>query len=831
MKHLDLKNLGAHFRWQTTVKGGRALGGALSRVLHLRGGGMTSRWYNAAMGFAKFVVRLQRRSGWQFVVVYLKGCSVLLQQAAGGQMIDNTRDLKAAISRTRSGIPRVIPRVMRLAIRSGDIWTIRLWLTFFGLYRVIDIPSIVKLDAVVKPSTLSVETLVAWISFLNGFMPVFFREVGYGKLATLWLGLRRSVRKDEALVGVEGSALLSNLPSRGRNLVDLLVAQFIPKGWEGLPWDLKPRLLALLKSSPNTSGVRPAMGLYYGRPLTESELQKTNDPKAVGQLRSGTSIGVVFTDYLAWTNPQKDESLGINSWMWPLLQEWLRLVGDTVLSRLSDLSAKVIDQVLPDRGNRRDPNYPGFGRLQGLGKLGFLPEPAGKTRIIAMVDGWTQMAMKPVHDLLFHLLGRIPQDGTFDQMAPAVKLAGRGHRIFFSYDLSSATDRFPVLLQQPVLASLLGPRLASLWVSLLTDRTFLVPQRIDKRIKPFESEGTVRYGAGQPQGALTSWAAFSLTHHILVQYAAFKANHAWKWFEDYALLGDDIVIADVKVAKEYLALLRVIGVEVGLAKSLISRNGSFEFAKRTFVSGQDASAISLQSIGAAIVDTGVLEQVLVRANPRLSLVEALRLGAKVCGYGYKTLARLPAVLGSKSRLQGMSILLSRPGSPWAMDVNSWLLQAQPGVVMDNALEVSEVIREPLWVRLKASLVRALDAHLVGIGKVSMADSYGTGASVMDPGNWYRNTWEYFVLGSILRAHRAELDAIRERVMNLQDPTYEDLNSLYARIDGLRDELSALPTTPNIMERVPPVLGGRKRSSTIRLWRGIRRTIRKGGGGT
>jgi hypothetical protein len=35
MKHLDLKNLGAHFRWQTTVKGGRALGGALSRVLTL----------------------------------------------------------------------------------------------------------------------------------------------------------------------------------------------------------------------------------------------------------------------------------------------------------------------------------------------------------------------------------------------------------------------------------------------------------------------------------------------------------------------------------------------------------------------------------------------------------------------------------------------------------------------------------------------------------------------------------------------------------------------------------------------------------------------------
>jgi hypothetical protein len=831
MKRLDLKNLAAHFGWQTTVKGGRALGGALARVLHLRDGGMTSRWYNAAMGYAKFVVRLQRRSGWQYVVVYLKACSVLLQQAAGGQKIANTRDLKAAVSRTRSGIPRVIPRVMRIAIRSGDIWTIRLWLTFFGLYRVVEIPSIVKLGAVANPSTLDVETLVDWISFLNGFAPVFFRELGYGKLANLWLGLRRSARKGETPPGVEGSTLLSSLPARGRNLADQLVAQFIPKGWEGLPWNLKPRLLALLKSSPNTSGVRPAMGLYYGRPLTESEQKRVNDRKEVGLLRTGTSIGVVFTDYLAWTNPQKDEALNINSWMWPLLQEWLKLTGDTVLSRLSELSAKVIDQVLPDRGNRRDPNYPGFGRLQGLGKLGFLPEPAGKTRIIAMVDGWTQMAMKPVHDLLFHLLGLIPQDGTFDQMAPAKRLAGRGHKIFFSYDLSSATDRFPVLLQQPVLALLLGSRLASLWVSLLTDRTFLVPGRVDKKIKPFKYEETIRYGAGQPQGALTSWAAFSLTHHLLVQYAAYRAYHQWRWFSDYALLGDDIVIADVKVANEYLASLRVIGVEVGLAKSLISRNGSFEFAKRTFVSGRDASAISLQSIGAAIVDTGVLEQVLVRANPELSLMEALRMAAKVCGYGYKTLARLPAVLESKTRLQGMSILLTRPGSPWAMDANSWFLQARPGVVVDNARELSGVIRGPLWVRLKASLVRSLDAHSVGIGKVTMGDSYGTGATVMDPGNWHRNTWEYYVLGSILREHRAELDAIRERVKNLRDPTFEDLNSLYERVDGLKEELAALPTTPNIMERVPLVLGGRKRSATLRLWRGIRRIMRKGQAGT
>jgi hypothetical protein len=52
-------------------------------------------------------------------------------------------------------------------------------------------------------------------------------------------------------------------------------------------------------------------------------------------------------------------------------------------------------------------------------------------------------------------------------------------------------------------------------------------------------------------------------------------------FRDYAVLGDDIVIADKAVAMSYLQIMRDLGVEINLSKSLISeQKGVLEFAKR-----------------------------------------------------------------------------------------------------------------------------------------------------------------------------------------------------------------------------------------------------------
>lgn len=70
----------------------------------------------------------------------------------------------------------------------------------------------------------------------------------------------------------------------------------------------------------------------------------------------------------------------------------------------------------------------------------------------------------------------------------------------------------------------------------------------------------------------------ALTHHLIVQVAAIRVG-IYK-FSHYALLGDDIVIANDKVADEYHKLMTLeLGVDINLHKSLKSVH-TFEFAKR-----------------------------------------------------------------------------------------------------------------------------------------------------------------------------------------------------------------------------------------------------------
>ena len=74
-----------------------------------------------------------------------------------------------------------------------------------------------------------------------------------------------------------------------------------------------------------------------------------------------------------------------------------------------------------------------------------------------------------------------------------------------------------------------------------------------------------------------------------------------KPFTDYALLGDDIVIINPLVAKEYKRIMLNLGVSISEGKSLISSNGSFEFAKQFWVKrGQiNLSPVSAPAVLAA----------------------------------------------------------------------------------------------------------------------------------------------------------------------------------------------------------------------------------------
>ena len=56
---------------------------------------------------------------------------------------------------------------------------------------------------------------------------------------------------------------------------------------------------------------------------------------------------------------------------------------------------------------------------------------------------------------------------------------------------------------------------------------------------------------------------------------------------DYALLGDNIVIADERVATVYRRVMGELGVKISLSKFLISKSSAMEFAKGFFVGTRD----------------------------------------------------------------------------------------------------------------------------------------------------------------------------------------------------------------------------------------------------
>nr|UPW42193.1 MAG: putative RNA dependent RNA polymerase [Guangxi riverbank mitovirus 3] len=223
-----------------------------------------------------------------------------------------------------------------------------------------------------------------------------------------------------------------------------------------------------------------------------------------------------------------------------------------------------------------------------IGKLSTKNEPAGKIRVFAIVDVWTQTVLEPIHKHCFDILKKIPNDGCFDQEAPLRRLQKKNLNECYSFDLSAATDRFPIDLQVQVMSMLYNIDIASAWKELLVNRDYYL------------KSVAYRYSVGQPMGALSSWAVFALTHHVVVQYCAREVGYT-KWFDNYALLGDDIVICDKQVADMYLFLMtKVLGVEINLSKSIVSNKGVMEFAKRLVSPTADYTPVGPKNVALAL---------------------------------------------------------------------------------------------------------------------------------------------------------------------------------------------------------------------------------------
>jgi len=368
---------------------------------------------------------------------------------------------------------------------------------------------------------------------------------------------------------------------------------------------------------------------------------------------STSPLGIIRTS-IAWS--QSD--------LFPFFKDWLMLTRNTRFLNWMETFSKVAPTLIHSEAPLE------FNGSDLIGKLGLKDEPAGKIRVFAMVDCFTQWAMKPLHDYLFDILRGIPQDGTFDQLAPIKLLQSKGHRRFWSLDLSSATDRLPILIQGTLLSRLITAHGANLWMSLMVGRAYALPRRALKG--GHEGDIFIRYAVGQPMGALTSWAMLAITHHAIVQMAAALSGRVAgdNWFQDYALLGDDIVIADRLVADTYLKIMAGLGVGIQLSKSVhdSSGRGVLEFAKRVYYGGNSVGPLALLEVLAAAGSLPAWLELVRKYSLSLSQ------GLMVLGFGYKSVSRINQLWSVlPRRLQGYVVSYYGPGgSGFGGDIPKWM---------------------------------------------------------------------------------------------------------------------------------------------------------------
>lgn len=193
---------------------------------------------------------------------------------------------------------------------------------------------------------------------------------------------------------------------------------------------------------------------------------------------------------------------------------------------------------------------------------------------------------------------------------------------------------------------------------------------------------------GQPLDYLSSWPLFALSHYVVVWLAAERAYFKTRCgltdldvnneqflsqgskvpFKHYALLGDDIVIADEKVAEEYSLILQNLDVKIFKQKPFISKIGGMEFAKRFYVGGKALSPVSVRAL---LQCKTTLSLLALRVKYQLDF----RVVARLSECGCKALGRLWHKRSEK--LECLYTAFSRPVGADLLPLDLWIGRGFP----------------------------------------------------------------------------------------------------------------------------------------------------------
>lgn len=447
-----------------------------------------------------------RKGGWLATSIYLKACSSCLIKYYGGQF-DRHCELPYPVSLTRTGIPRCIPSFHRAMIRRRDTKAgqiVKFYLSLFSISRLVVIQKksyfYLKYKTICEnaPADFDDKPFKVNVSLLTKRL-----AAPYIQRIPMRLGLRWKPSWTESPVPFWASfcrgGVVKNQFSRiFSELLSLAAWNYLvlPSERTGAPNERRLPL-TFYKRQWIFEYISYCFAYFFGHrvvyPLARDKEEWLYSPifdytSVAEYQRVSTPLGPIPD--LARTNFSRSLLL---------------------LNALIDFAKDFLRKRSPERGE--DLCY--MFDLYHTGKLGFKVEGAGKTRIFTIPNSLKQALLRPAHDWCMEVLRTIPQDGTFDQHAPIHRLLSRGLRHFSSFDLSAATDRFPLSFQSIIVAALFNKATHRAWIkSGLLTNVFTAPSGSLGYPK------YLRFQVGQPLGLLSSWPLFALSHHYLVWHAA-----------------------------------------------------------------------------------------------------------------------------------------------------------------------------------------------------------------------------------------------------------------------------------------------------------------------
>nr|AWY10985.1 RNA-dependent RNA polymerase [Sclerotinia sclerotiorum mitovirus 27] len=171
-----MKNL---YSWHRGTKVLYRINKGLLVILKVTWGDTTVSKIRAYYNLVISLTTLQRQSGFSYVCLYMKACSIyVMKYVAKDPNKLAINSFGVLVSLTRSGIPRIIPSYFRLMIRKRDMKIVKAVLTVFNLYRVLDFKGSLKLSTITSPSAYSLPSdFDGWFSDFvrSGLIPTPFR--------------------------------------------------------------------------------------------------------------------------------------------------------------------------------------------------------------------------------------------------------------------------------------------------------------------------------------------------------------------------------------------------------------------------------------------------------------------------------------------------------------------------------------------------------------------------------------------------------------------------------------------------------------------------------